>query len=139
MKPNFLTRETVLDIDIQDRKFDSFKVGDTIEVSQRVKEGEKERIQIFKGDVIAIKNKGISSTFVVRHLASDNVGVERIFPYHSPMINEVKIVKKGNVRRAKLYYIRDRVGKMAKIKEKVVTKEQKLAEKEKRSSVSANE
>lgn len=134
MKPNFLTKETVLDLDIQDRKFDAFRVGDTIEVSQRVVEGEKERIQFFKGDVIAIKNKGISSTFVVRYLGADNVGVERIFPYHSPMISEVKVVKKGEIRRAKLYYLRDRVGKMAKIKEKVVTKEQKLSAKEKLST-----
>ena len=82
---------------------------------------------MFKGDVIAFHNKGISTTFIVRRMGADKVGVEKIFPYFSPMINDIKVLKYGEVRRTKLYYIRDRVGKSARIKEKILTKEQKLA------------
>ena len=129
MKPNFLTKETILDYQTKDRGFPEFRVGDTIDVAQRVIEGEKERIQSFKGDVIAIKNRGISSTFMVRYIGADNVGVERIFPYYSPMISGITVVRVGDVRRGKLFYLRDRVGKYAKIKEKILTKEQKAAKK----------
>lgn len=89
-----------------------FKAGDTIKVHYKVKEGEKERIQVFEGLVIAIK----TSTFTVRKISS-NVGVERVLPKASPLIDKIEIVKVGQVRRAKLYYIRDKVGKAAKIKE----------------------
>ncbi|MCF7799488.1 50S ribosomal protein L19 [Candidatus Babeliales bacterium] len=135
MKPDFFTKETILDFGCQDRKFPNFGIGDAIQVAQKVKEGEKERIQMFTGDVIARHNKGISSTFTVRRIGADNIGVERVFPYFSPMIDNIKLVKKGDVRRAKLYYIRDRVGKAARIKEKVLTKEQKLSKAQAEKSV----
>ena len=133
MKPNFLTKETILDYQVKDRGFPEFRVGDTIEVAQRVIEGEKERIQGFKGDVIAMKKRGIATTFVVRYIGADGIGVERIFPFHSPMINEIKIIRQGVVRRGKLFYLRDRVGKHAKIEEKITTKEQKIAKAAKKS------
>ena len=125
MKSNQLTKETILNLDVADRKFPKFKVGDTIEVALFVKEGTKERLQMFLGNVIAMKNNGNASTFTVRKLGANNIGVEKIFPYHSPVINSVKLVKQGIVRRAKLYYLRDRVGKSARIKEKILTAAQK--------------
>jgi large subunit ribosomal protein L19 len=93
-----------------------FDIGDTVKVHVRIKEGEKFRIQIFEGTVIARKHGGISETFTVRRL-SHGVGVERVFPVHSPVIDKVQVVRHGKVRRAKLYYLRDRVGKAAKVKE----------------------
>lgn len=122
MKANKLTKETVLDYNVTDRGFPKFNVGDTIEVAQIVKEGNKERIQMFLGDVLCIKNNGIASTFTVRKMSANSVGVEKIFPYHSPVISKIKVVKKGDVRRSKLYYIRERVGKAARIKEKIEKK-----------------
>lgn len=95
-----------------------FKIGDTVCVSIKVKEGTRERIQKFEGIVIAMKNGGISKTFTVRRL-SYGVGVEKIFPVNSPNVDKIEIVRRGKVRRAKLYYLRDRVGKAAKVKEKV--------------------
>ena len=92
------------------------KIGSTVKVHVRIKEGEKERIQIFEGTVIAKNNSGIAETFTVRRL-SYGVGVERVFPVHSPNVDKVEIVREGKVRRAKLYYLRDRVGKAAKVKE----------------------
>ena len=93
-----------------------FKAGDTVSIGVRVIEGEKSRIQLFKGVVIAISSgSGSSKTFTVRKI-SNGVGVERIFPLHSPNLDSVEVVKKGRVRRAKLYYLRDRVGKAAKVK-----------------------
>lgn len=94
-----------------------FKAGDRVKVHVRVIEGDKERIQPFEGDVIAIKNSGISKTFTVRKVTS-GVGVERIFPYNSPKIAKIEIVKEGKVRRAKLYYLRNLSGKAARIKSK---------------------
>ena len=91
-------------------------IGDTVKVHVRIKEGEKERIQIFEGIVIAKKHGGVSETFTVRKTAY-GVGVERTFPVHSPRIGSITIVRRGRVRRAKLYYLRDRVGKAAKVKE----------------------
>ncbi len=91
-------------------------IGSTVKVHVRIKEGEKERIQIFEGTVIAKNNSGISETFTVRRV-SYGVGVERVFPIHSPSVAKVELVRKGQVRRAKLYYLRDRVGKAAKVKE----------------------
>jgi len=97
----------------------AFKAGDSIVVSYKIIEGAKERIQDFKGDVIQVKGSGASKTFTVRKI-SNGVGVERIFPFSSPHIVEIKLLKKGKVRRARLFYLRDLVGKKAKIKEKRV-------------------
>ncbi len=94
-----------------------FKAGDTVKVHLRVREGDKERIQIFQGVVIKKKNNGLSSTFTVRKI-SFGIGVERIFPLHSPYIEKIEVVKIGRVRRAKLYYLRALKGKKARIKEK---------------------
>ena len=91
-------------------------IGSTVKVHVRIKEGEKERIQVFEGTVIAKNNSGISETFTVRRV-SYGVGVERVFPLHSPSVAKVETVRRGKVRRAKLYYLRDRVGKAAKVKE----------------------
>ena len=96
----------------------AFNVGDTVKVGYRIIEGGKERIQNFEGVVIAKKNGGIRETFTVRRL-SFGVGVERCFPLHSPNVAMIETVRKGKVRRAKLYYLRDRFGKAAKVKEKV--------------------
>ena len=95
---------------------DDFKVGDTVKVHFRIIEGKNERIQIYEGLVIAIKNSKVGKTFTVRK-NSYGVGVERVFPIHSPRIARVELVRPGKVRRAKLYYIRDKIGKAAKIKE----------------------
>jgi large subunit ribosomal protein L19 len=126
MKALQLTKETVADLGVSERSFPHFSVGDTITVSQIVKEGNKERIQQFEGDVIGMRGAGASRTFTVRRLSANNVYVERIYPFHSPVISDIKVLKHGDVRRAKLYYIRDRIGKAARIKEKVLTREQKL-------------
>ena len=93
-------------------------IGSTVKVHVRIKEGEKERIQIFEGIVIAKKHGGVSETFTVRKTAY-GVGVERVFPINSPFVEKVEIVRYGRVRRAKLFYLRDRVGKAAKVKEKI--------------------
>ncbi len=92
------------------------EIGSTVKVSVRIKEGEKERIQAYEGTVIAKNNSGISETITVRRI-SYGVGVERVFPVHSPIIAKIETVRRGKVRRAKLYYLRDRVGKAAKVKE----------------------
>ena len=97
--------------------FPDFKAGDSIIVSYKIIEGAKERIQDFRGDVIQIKGSGAGKTFTVRKI-SNGVGVERIFPFSSPNITEIKLLKKGKVRRARLFYLRDLVGKKAKIREK---------------------
>ena len=95
-----------------------FNVGDTVKVHQRIVEGTRERIQLFEGTVIARKGGGISETFTVRRV-SYGVGVEKTFPIHSPNVDKVVVVREAKVRRAKLYYLRSRVGKAAKVKEKV--------------------
>ncbi len=92
-----------------------FRAGDTVKVHVRVVEGEKERIQMFQGDVIARRNRSNRSTFTVRKI-SQSVGVERIFPLHSPVIAKIEVVRRGRVRRAKLYYLSDRRGKAARIR-----------------------
>ena len=94
------------------------QIGDTIRVHVKVKEGSRERIQIFEGTVIAKKHGGIEETITVRRL-SYGVGVEKVFPVHSPSIDHIEVVRNGKVRRAKLYYLRGRVGKGAKVKEKL--------------------
>lgn len=91
-------------------------VGDTVRVNVRIKEGERSRIQAFEGTVIAKKHGGVQETFTVRRI-SHGVGVERVFPIHSPIVETVEIVRKGAVRRGKLYYLRGRVGKSAKVKQ----------------------
>lgn len=96
----------------------SVTVGDTVRVHLKVKEGNRERIQVFEGTVIAKKHGGIAETFTVRRV-SYGVGVEKVFPLHSPIIEKVETVRRGKVRRAKLYYLRGRVGKSAKVKEKL--------------------
>ena len=95
-----------------------FSVGDTVRVSVNIREGDRERIQQFEGTVIVCKGSGAAEIFTVRRV-SYGVGVERVFPLHSPNVKEVAIVRKGRVRRAKLYYLRDRVGKAAKVKEQL--------------------
>ncbi len=95
-----------------------FSVGDTVKVSVNIREGERERVQLFEGTVIARKGSGVSETFTVRRV-SYGVGVERVFPLHSPNVKAVEVVRFGRVRRAKLYYLRNRVGKAAKVKEQL--------------------
>ena len=97
---------------------ENFSVGDTVKVFFKIIEGANERVQIFEGIVLAKNNGGIRRTFVVRKI-SYGVGVERIFPLHSPRVERVEVIRKGRVRRAKLYYLRDKVGKKAKVKELV--------------------
>ncbi len=116
MKSSGITKETIKFIDQEDRGFPDFKVGDAIEVYQIVKEGDKEREQRFEGNVIAFNRNGISTTFTVRKISAKNIGVERIFPYYSPAITRIKKIKSGKVRRAKLFFLRNKVGKSAKIK-----------------------
>ena len=93
-------------------------VGDTVKVHVKIKEGEKYRIQVFEGTVIAKKHGGINETFTVRRVAH-GCGIERGFPVHSPVVDKVELVRSGKVRRSKLYYLRDRVGKAAKVKEQI--------------------
>ena len=93
----------------------AFTPGDTVKVAVRVKEGDKERIQIFQGVVMALKGGGARQTFTVRKV-SDGIGVERIFPMHSPTLGKVEVVQRGRTRRAKLYYLKKRMGKAARIK-----------------------
>jgi large subunit ribosomal protein L19 len=100
---------------------ENFKVGDTVKVHFKIVEGKTERIQIYEGLVIAMKNAGIGKTFMVRK-NSYGVGVERVFPMNSPRVEKVEVVKSGRVRRAKLYYIRTKIGKKAKIKELLPTR-----------------
>lgn len=94
------------------------EVGDTVKVHVKIKEGDKERIQIFEGTVIAQKHGGVQETFTVRRIAH-GCGIERVFPIHSPNVEKVEVIRSGKVRRAKLYYLRDRVGKAAKVKSKI--------------------
>jgi len=95
-----------------------FSIGDTVKVHVKIKEGDRERIQTFEGTVIARKHSGVSETFTVRRV-SYGVGVERVFPLHSPNIDKLEVVRKGKARRGKLYYLRNRVGKAAKVKEQI--------------------
>lgn len=106
---------------------ESFKVGDTVKVHFKIVEGKNERIQIYEGLVICFKNSGIGKTFTVRK-NSYGVGVERVFPFYSPRIAKVELVRPGRVRRAKLYYIRDKIGKKAKIKELIIKKADRVSE-----------
>ena len=103
--------------------------GDLIRVHQEISEGEKKRTQIFEGIVIAIKNRGVNKSFTVRKIGANGIGVEKIYPVNMPAIKEIEVRRKGKVRRAKLYYLRDKVGKAAtRIKEKNLFKKAKQAE-----------
>jgi len=137
MKAGNLTKETILDYGITDRGFPDFSIGDTIEVGLKIQEGNKERVQLFAGDVIADKNNGISSTFTVRRIGANGVGVEKILPLYSPTIAHIRLIKQGVIRRAKLYYVRERLGKASRIKEKVLTKEQKAVARAKKANLKA--
>ncbi|MBR2696613.1 MAG: 50S ribosomal protein L19 [Parasporobacterium sp.] len=97
-------------------KVDEFRVGDTVRVSAKIKEGNRERIQVFEGIILKRQNGGVRETFTVRKL-SNGVGVEKTWPLHSPTIEKIEVVRRGKVRRAKLNYLRNRVGKSAKVKE----------------------
>ena len=97
---------------------EAIKVGNTIKIWVKIREGERERLQAFEGTVIARKGSGVSETFTVRRV-SYGVGVERVFPIHSPNVDKIELIRTGKVRRSKLYYLRDRVGKAAKVKEKL--------------------
>ena len=114
MHPFIETQKTWLRSDLP-----PFRSGDTLRVNVRVKEGDKERIQAFEGVCIARRGSGVSETFTVRKI-SNGVGGERIFPVHSPMIGDIQVVRRGRVRRAKLYYLRQLTGKATRIKEKKV-------------------
>ncbi len=122
MKANKLTKETIAQLGVADRGFPEFNIGDTIAISLKITEGDKERLQVFEGDVIAKNTHGISSTFTVRKIGANAVAIERILPHFSPLIDSIKVIRRGESRRAKLYYLRDRVGKAARVKEKVVSK-----------------
>ena len=112
MHPFIETQKTWLRTDLP-----AFRAGDTLRVNVRVKEGDKERIQAFEGVCIARRGSGVSESFTVRKI-SNGVGVERIFPVHSPMIGDIAVLRRGRVRRAKLYYLRQLTGKATRIREK---------------------
>lgn len=142
------TKETIKNIGVVDKPIADFAIGDVVAVSQWVIEGKEvkdvkgaktgaskkgsskesktERIQIFEGNVIARKNNGASSTFTVRKVGKDGIAVERIYPFYSPNVESVKVITRAKVRRAKLYYLRDRVGKKARIKEKIEKKSENV-------------
>ena len=141
MKASVYTKETIREIGIQNQNFPTFGIGDTVIISQLIneevikeagkkasKEAPKDRIQKFEGDVIAIHKNGASSTFTVRKVGAHSVPVELILPFSSPRIKEITVKAKGDVRRAKLYYIRHKVGKKAHIKKIVETKNSKEQE-----------
>ena len=110
-----------IELEQQKENVQNFRIGDTIKIFFKIIEGQTERVQIYEGLVIAMNNGGSRKTMTVRKM-SYGVGVERIFPMHSPRIEKVEVVRKGRVRRAKLYYIRDRVGKAAKVRELIKRK-----------------
>ncbi|ACM92089.1 ribosomal protein L19 [Nautilia profundicola AmH] len=103
---------------IEGKKIPEFRPGDTVRVAVEIKEGDKKRIQNFEGVVIAIKGQGAGKTFTVRKIGANNIGIERIFPLYSESIAGIEVVRKGKVRRAKLYYLRGKTGKKARIKER---------------------
>ncbi len=107
-------------VDIESLRDDvpAFRAGDTVKVHVKVTEGNRTRVQVFEGVVIARKGSGISETFTVRKISFNGVGVERTFPVHAPVIERIEVARRGRVRRAKLYYLRDRVGKKARVRER---------------------
>ncbi|BAF70607.1 MULTISPECIES: 50S ribosomal protein L19 [unclassified Nitratiruptor] len=102
---------------LEQKSVPEFKAGDTVRVAVEIKEGDKTRIQNFEGVCIAIRGEGTGKTFTVRKIGANNIGVERIFPLYSDSIKDIKVVRRGRVRRSKLYYLRERKGKAARIKE----------------------
>ncbi|MCB1172405.1 MAG: 50S ribosomal protein L19 [Leptospiraceae bacterium] len=102
----------------QRREWPAFGIGDTVEVYYKIKEGDKQRVQLYSGNVISIRGAGMGKSFIVRRI-SHEIGVERIFPWHSPMIEKIVVTRYGKVRRAKLYYLREKSGKEGRIKEAV--------------------
>lgn len=102
----------------------NFGAGDTVAVSYKIKEGNKERIQVFQGTVIQRRNSGVNETFTIRKV-SGGMGVERVFPLASPFLESIKVIKSGSVRRARIFYLRERKGKSARIKEKIFVKKKK--------------
>ncbi len=108
-----------IELEQMKRKLPAFAVGDTVKVSYRIREGDKERIQVFQGTVIAIKGGGIRQTVKVRRIVAGQ-GVERTFPLHSPKLADIEVTQHGRVRRAKLYYLRDRVGKATRVRREFV-------------------
>lgn len=122
MKAAFYTKETIRSIGMKNREIPTFGIGDMVIVSQSIKEAGKERLQAFQGNVIAIHKCGVSSTFMVRKIGDNAVAVERIFPFYSPLVKDIKVLSRGDVRRAKLYYLRHKVGKAAQVKQVVETK-----------------
>lgn len=125
MKSEKLTKETINQLGVFKRDFPKFEPGDTIAVYRRIKEGNKERVQVFEGDVIAMRYNGAASTFTIRKIGANAVSIELILPYYSPLIESIKFIRSGTKRRAKLYYMRDRIGKAARVQEKVMTREQR--------------
>jgi large subunit ribosomal protein L19 len=114
--------ETLNKEQMQNKKIPKFETGDTVTVQVKVKEGNRERLQAFEGTVIAKRNRGFNSAFTVRKI-SHGEGVERVFPISSPMVDSVKVERRGKVRRAKLYYLRDLTGRAARIQEKHAKKD----------------
>jgi len=114
-----LLRELSMEL-VGTSKHPAFKAGDTVTVNYKIKEGNKERVQQYQGVVLQRRGAGVTETFTVRKI-SNNIGVERIFPVHSPFIDSVEINKKGVVRRARIFYLRELTGKAARIKEKIVS------------------
>ncbi|MCD6055201.1 MAG: ribosomal protein [Gammaproteobacteria bacterium] len=108
--------------ELMNKEVPDFGAGDTVVVQVKVKEGDRQRLQAFEGVVIAKRNRGLNSSFTVRKM-SHGEGVERVFQTYSPLVDSITVVRRGQVRRAKLYFLRDRAGKAARIKEKLVTKE----------------
>ena len=104
------------------KKIPEFGPGDTVEVKVKVKEGDRERLQAYEGIVIAVRNRGINSSFTVRKMGANEIGVERVFQTYSPQVAEIAVKRRGDVRRAKLYYLRDLTGKAARIKEKLAAR-----------------
>ncbi len=109
---------TLAEQTIVTNEYPEFKTGDTVNVHYRVREGDKERIQQFEGIVISRRGSGANQTFIVRKVSAGNIGVERIFPLFSPFIAKIELKKQGDIKRSKLYYLRDRQGKAARVKEK---------------------
>jgi large subunit ribosomal protein L19 len=125
MKSKKINKETIQSFAVRETSYPEFGIGDVIEISQWVQEGDSKRLQVFRGNVIARSNNAASSTFTVRKIGADNVAVERIYPFYSPIIDSITLIAKAKVRRAKLYYIRHKVGEDAVIKEKVVRRASK--------------
>lgn len=108
------------------KSFPDFRAGDTVEVHVKVKEGEKERVQLYRGVVLKVQGKGVSRSFTVRKI-SDGVGVERTFPFASPSVDKIELISNGQVRRSKLYYLRRLEGKAAKVKSELATAEDQIS------------